>query len=103
MILYNVTLNVSPAVHDDWLSWMQKVHIPAVMATGFFLKFKICRLLRSAEEGVTYSVQYFCESTKRLHQYQVQHAPKLQKDHMDRYGEKVVAFRSLLEVLEEGV
>lgn len=102
MILYNVTLNVDPAIHNDWIDWMQTQHIPDVMATGSFLKFKICKLLRAGEEGVTYSIQYFCESSKVLHQYQVQHAPALQKEHLERYGDKVVAFRSLLEVIEEG-
>ena len=102
MIYYNVTLNVEEAIHVEWLEWMRQVHIPDVMATGCFLEYKICRLLRSAEEGVTYSIQYLCESTKVLHQYQVHHAAKLQKDHTDRYGDRVVAFRSLMELLEQG-
>ncbi len=102
MILYNVTLNVDSNIHKEWLDWMQKVHIPEVIATGHFLKYKICKLLRASEEGVTYSIQYFLTSSKQLHQYQVQHAPALQKEHTERYGERVVAFRSLLEVVEEG-
>lgn len=102
MMLYNVTVNVDSEIHEDWLAWMQSSHIPEVMATGCFLKYKICRLIRSAEEGTTYSIQYFCESSKELHQYQIKHAPRLQKDYLERYGEKVLAFRSLLEVIEEG-
>lgn len=102
MIQYNVTLNVETEIHEEWLQWMRTVHIPDVMNTGCFIKYKICQLLRSAEEGVTYSIQYFCESSKILHQYQVKHAPSLQQEHTARYGDKVVAFRSLMDVIEEG-
>ena len=102
MILYNVTLNVEASIHDDWLAWMKAIHIPDVMDTGCFLSYKICRLLRQGEEGTTYSIQYFCKDTKALHYYQVNFAPELQKEHKNRYGDKVVAFRSLLEVVQEG-
>ncbi|NNE29020.1 MAG: DUF4286 family protein [Saprospiraceae bacterium] len=102
MILYNVTLNVDTDVHEDWLAWMKAIHIPDVMDTGCFKSYRICQLLRQAEEGITYSIQYICEDTKTLHFYQVNHAPELQKEHQERYGDKVLAFRSLLEVIEEG-
>jgi len=38
---------------------------------------------------------------KDLHNYQVNYSPSLQKKHSDKYGKKVVAFRTLLEKLEE--
>ena len=34
---------------------------------------------------------------KKLQEYMGQHAPALQKDHTDRYKDKCVAFRTLLE------
>jgi hypothetical protein len=38
---------------------------------------------------------------KDLHHYQVNFAPELQKKHLERYGKKVVAFRTLMEVIKE--
>ena len=36
MILYNVTVKIAKAVHDDWLEWMKTVHIPDVLKTNLF-------------------------------------------------------------------
>jgi len=47
--------------------------------------------------GHTYAIQYFCLSKEILDSYQKEHAPKLQKAHLERYDGKFVAFRTLLE------
>jgi Domain of unknown function (DUF4286) len=100
MILYNVTINIDEDVHDEWLQWMKEVHVPDVMRTGLFIENKICRLLSTEEQGVTYSFQYLCKSMNEYTSYQSTHAPKLQEDVKKKYAGKFVAFRSLLEVLE---
>lgn len=98
MILYNVTVNIDSAVHDEWLTWMKEQHIPAVMQTGCFLSNNIYRLLTTEEgEGYTYSIQYTCDSMQSLQRYMEHFAPDLQKEHAERYKDKFVAFRSLLE------
>ena len=100
MIVYNVTVRVELEIKDDWLEWMQKVHIPEVMATGMFVEHKIFRIIQGGQEGESYAIQYYCQDMKTLHQYQIHHAPALQADHIKRYGEKALAFRTLLEVVE---
>lgn len=99
MIIYNVTVNIDNDVREEWLSWMKSVHIPDVMATGFFLENKICKVLVNEEQGTTYSIQYTAASMNDLQEYQQQHAPRLQKEHNDKYGSKAVAFRTLLEIV----
>lgn len=99
MIIYNVTVNIENDVHQEWLKWMKEVHIPDVMNTGCFIENKICKVLVDEEQGTTYSVQYTCENMETLKKYQATHAPRLQKEHTDKYGAKTVAFRTLLEVL----
>ena len=101
MIIYNVTLSVEESVKDDWLKWIKGVHIPEVMATGFFLKSQINRVIVQGDSGNTFAIAYTCDSMKDLHQYQVKFAPDLQKKHVARYGDKVVAFRTLMEVIQE--
>ncbi|MBT6516091.1 MAG: DUF4286 family protein, partial [Crocinitomicaceae bacterium] len=38
MIVYSVTVKVNQEIEENWLRWMKEVHIPDVMATGFFLE-----------------------------------------------------------------
>ena len=101
MIIYNVTVSVEESVKADWLTWMQEVHIPEVMATGVFSKSQINRVMVQGDSGNTFAIAYTCNSMKDLHKYQVKFAPELQKKHVARYGEKAVAFRTLMEVLKE--
>lgn len=99
MIIYNVTVNIENDVHDEWLQWMKHTHIPAVMATGFFIENKICKVLVEEEQGTTYSIQYTCENLSSFQEYQRLHAPLLQKEHADKFANKFVAFRTLLEII----
>lgn len=101
MILYNVTINAEETVHHEWLDWMKKVHIPEVMATGKFTEYKILKVLtrQPDETGVTYSIQYLAKNMEDYNSYQRDHAPALQLKTMQKYGEKLMAFRTLLEVL----
>jgi hypothetical protein len=99
MIIYNVTVNVENDVREEWLNWMKSVHIPDVMATGYFLENKICKVLVNEEQGTTYSIQYTAATMKDLEEYQRLHAPRLQKEHNEKYASKCVAFRTLLEIV----
>lgn len=99
MIIYNVTVNIENDVREEWLNWMKNIHIPDVMATGFFLENKICKVLVDEEQGTTYSIQYTAATMEDLQEYQRLHSPRLQKEHTERYGSKFVAFRTILEVV----
>ena len=100
MIIYTVTLNVDHDIHHDWIDWMRNTHIPEVMATGHFVEARFTKVLVQEESGTTYSVQYLTESMARLQEYQQHAAPHLMQKTVERYGSKVVAFRTLLEVQE---
>lgn len=99
MIIYNVTVNIENDVREEWLRWMKEIHIPDVMNTGYFIENKICKVLVDEEQGTTYSIQYTCETMDHLKEYQRQHAPRLQKEHADKFADKFVAFRTLLEIV----
>ncbi len=97
MIVYNVTVKVDNSVHEDWLVWMKETHIPDVMKTGLFTANNILKVLVDDEDGKTFSIQYSTTSWENLKEYQDNHAPRLQKEHNDKYSGKFVAFRTLLE------
>lgn len=98
MILYNVTVNIDEAVHDEWIAWMKTKHIPDVLATGLFIENKIFRVKSGDEdEEHTYSIQYYMNSMEEYEKYQKEFAGKLQSEHSDKYEGKFVAFRTLME------
>ena len=99
-IIYNVTVKLDHDIHLEWLQWMKRVHIPAIMETGMFIEYKICRLMGVDEsDGVTYDVQYLSPNMTTYQLYQEKHAYHLQKDHIERYKGKFVAFRTLMRVV----
>lgn len=100
MYIYNVTINITDARHQEWLQWMQQSHIPDVMATNLFEKHQLVRVLVNEEEGTTYSIQYYVKDKETLQLYQEVYAPKLQQEHKEKFEGHFVAFRTLLEVVE---
>lgn len=101
-IFYNVTVKIAHEVHDEWLHWMKETHVPDVLSTGKFVESKICKMIGMDEEdGVTYSFQYIAPNMETFMEYQNEFAKGLQKDHTDRYKDKYVAFRSLMEIEAE--
>lgn len=99
MIIYNITNNIENDVREEWLQWMKTVHIPDVMRTGYFIENMICKVLVNEEQGTTYSVQYTCNSIQDYEEYKQLHAPRLQKEVANKFGNKLVAFRTLLEIV----
>ncbi len=100
MILYNVTVNIDHSENEEWLKWMKEVHIPNVMDTGMFVENRICKLIGDEDSGgVTYSIQYVCNSMKDYEKYRDTFAHDLQAEHATKYKNKFVAFRTLLEIL----
>ena len=101
MIMYNVTVMVEEDLATAWLDWMNQTHIPDVMATGFFVSHRVCRLMEPTPEPgtVTYAVQYFCTDRSHLQTYLEEHAPALRQEHHHRFGDRAQAFRTVLEIL----
>ena len=100
MILYNVTVNIDDSVHDEWLEWMRSKHIPDVLSTGLFTESKLYRIrTENEEEGNTYSIQYFLRSMDDYEIYQKEYAGKLQSEHTEKFKDKFVAFRTIMELV----
>lgn len=102
MIIYNVTLNIHQTIHDQWLQWMQTKHIYEVLATKKFISAKLVKVLVDEEMGgTTYAVQYYCKSKEILEQYYQENAPKLREEGARLFGDKMLAFRTELEIISE--
>ena len=102
MIIYNVTINIDESIHDEWVSWMQQKHINDVLATGKFFKAKFIRVNVEEEMGgITYCVQYFAEKRELLERYYKEDAERLRAEGLKLFADKMLAFRTELEVLSE--
>ncbi len=99
MILYSVTVSIDKEVSKEWLNWMKEIHIPDVLATGLFLENKVAKIHAEEEGGISYSIQYLLRSWEDYNSYQTKFAAKLQQEHQDRYAQKCVSFRTVLEII----
>jgi hypothetical protein len=101
MILYNVTINIDNSCHDEWLAWMKNEYIPALMATGLFVRNTILRLMNEEDNGgTTYAFQYYLHNIEDLAAYENTYAPLHQAEQAKRYSEKFVSFQTILEEVE---
>lgn len=100
MIIYNVTVNIDKSIHKEWLVWI-KEHIPQVLATGKFTEAKLTKVLVEDTEADTYSIQYRAPSRAALDAYYLEDAKRLQLEGLQRFSDKMLAFRTELEVVNE--
>ena len=101
MIIYNVTANIENSIHDKWMQWI-KHHIPVVLATGKFEKATLTKVLVEDEQGgTTYSIQYKSFSRTHLEDFYKNYAPKFRKETQQLFGDKMLAFRTELQIIDE--
>lgn len=101
MYIYNVTSNIDESIHHEWLEWMKNVHIPQILSTGKFYEAKLTRVLIEEEMGgQTYSVQYHARTREDLDNYYKYHAEALRAESLKKFADKMLAFRTELEVID---
>ena len=100
MIVYNVTIKVDPSIANDWLTWLQEEHVVEVLETGCFTDAKIMKLLEVDDsEGPTFAIQYFAENRSQYELYIEKFAGIMRQKSFDKWGNKFIAFRSLMQVV----
>jgi hypothetical protein len=98
-IIYNVTVNVSEDIHDDWMLWMRQKHIPEVLQTGLFTRASLMRIHAFEQGGLTYAIQYVADSMDKYERYLKEFAPSFRAKTESLFGDQVHSFRTMLEVL----
>ncbi len=100
MFIYNISIKVTHAIHNNWLQWMQEVHIPMVMETKCFSNYTFAKLLDIEEDdGLTYSCQYTAQSKADYNRYIDVHSIKLRDETIQKWGNQFIAFRTLMQVV----
>ena len=100
MVVYNITTKVHHSIDADWLRWQKDIVIPETIATGCFTSAKIFRLLEQDDsEGNTYALQCAVENIDRYNEYVNEHATLFRKKALEKWGNKIISFHSLLELI----
>lgn len=99
MYAYNVTIKIVSSIEEEWLHWMRNEHIPEVLSTEMFSDYSFYQLLEPTEQeddGITFVVQYFTNNKSNYERYIEEYAPALRQKGFDRFGDRFIAFRTLL-------
>ncbi len=100
MIVYNVTIKITNAIHTEWLHWLKEEHVPDIIQTGCFTHATILRLMEVDDaEGPTYAVQYFAESKGLYNNYIENHAAMMRQKSFAKWDNQFIAFRSVMQVV----
>jgi len=100
MFIYNVTTKVNHTIAAAWLAWIKEEHIADIINTGCFTHAVVLHLIETDdEEGITYAVQYYCESRALYNRYLDKYANEMRKKAIDKWGDKFISFRSIMQVV----
>ncbi len=98
MIVYNITCKVRWEILEGWLTWQLDEQIPATLATGLMDAYKLFRLLdQDEEEGPTFVIQFLTSNRERYDRFIAEFEPALRKSGWDKWGDRFIAFRTLME------
>ncbi len=98
MVVYNITIKILPEIEEEWLEWQHTEHIPGVMASGKFSGYRFFRLMDQEEDdGLTFVIQYFADNRADYDEYIYKFAPALRDEAIARWGDRFIAFRTIME------
>jgi len=101
MIVYNITIKVDHEIEDEWIRWQKEIHIPEVISTGLFTEYRFYKLLdHDDEEGKIFVTQFLANNRQDYDTYIKLFSPILRKKALEKWGDKAVSFRTVLQNVE---
>ena len=101
MLIYNITYAVPHDICHEWLQWIQQEHIPEILATGYFERHQLLKLLELDEsESLTFACQFYTQTEGQYRNYITEYAPGLRLKANQRWGDQVIGFRTLMETVK---
>lgn len=102
MLVYNITFQVDFNDARNFVIWVHQVYIPKAMEEGILQKARLCRILsHHDEDSECFSLQFEVENSAALHRWYQVNGRALHDEMLKIFSEKVVAFTTLMEVIEE--
>ena len=101
MVIYNITYSVPKNKEKEWLSWMQKVHIPEIMEKGNYASHQLVKLLEVQDEDSTaYAVQFYAETKENHMEFNELHQEAFKLKSSREWGQEVLSFSTLMEIVQ---
>ena len=101
MIVFNTTYCIDKSAVSEALGYLRDTYIPSVLISNLFTNPRLCRVLGSNDdEGENYSLQFEVESVEVLEKWYAEKGRALHEALVNRFGQQVAAFATLLQPLE---
>ncbi|MEO7315663.1 MAG: DUF4286 family protein [Ginsengibacter sp.] len=101
MYTVNITTKVDNDILADWLKWQKEMHIPTLMETGCFRKYRFHQLLGQDEtDGKVFVLQLIANTKESNQTFIDKFENKLKNESFLKWGEKCFEFRSLLQNID---
>jgi len=103
LIIYSVTVVIKKDVEESWLEWMKEIHIKEVMKTGYFTDWEMQKQIipELAADESTYVIDYKTSSLDQYNEYLMKEAPRLQKEHTEKFYGKFKASRAVFKIISQ--
>ena len=95
MVIYEITATVRADLIESYEKYMREIHIPDLLATGFFSG---VRIARSGENR--YRIQFEARDQKALDEYLARESARLRADFTAHFPQGVELTRENWEVLQ---
>lgn len=101
MIVYNTTYHVEKEVQDECLEFLKQQYIPQAMSSGFLLKPCLRRVMfTEPEDGISFAIQFHVKNVDTLNYWLESEGKAIQQVLVNRFGQKIAGFSTLLEELD---
>lgn len=102
MLVYNITFQVDFNEARNFVIWAHQVYIQKTLETGMLQKARLSKILSHRDEDTEcFSLQFEVENSAVLHQWYTKVGKQLHDEMVALFNEKVVAFSTLMEIIEE--
>ncbi len=101
MLIYNTTYHIEENLAKNFLIWIKEVYLPEVEKRALLRSPRILHILNFKEQdSCSYSVQFEVDNSADLHRWHIEKGTTMHDELMKLFKDKVVAFSTLMEVVE---
>ena len=100
MVILNITIKVDWSIAKNWLLWQKDIHLLEILGTGCYSHHQLVKLINIDEaDGPTYALQLYANGMEKIEYYQQQYDQQFQQVIIEKWGDKYLEFRTLMEVV----
>ncbi|MEG1617539.1 MAG: DUF4286 family protein [Bacteroidales bacterium] len=101
MIIFNTTYHVEMATVDDFVTYVRNQFVPAATRSEELTHPRLTRILSHEDEGgVSFALQFQVTDPMKLDDWYDEIGDELNEEFVANFGEKVVGFSTLMEVID---